>query len=121
MADSIGERVKRLRKRKRWSQRMLGMKAGTSGSYLSQLEAGLLSRPGLDQLRRIALALEAPLEEVIGDSPVDETVQNWMDDPTVAVIQDQLRRIGELDPDELDVIAKVLQIRREKIERDLHE
>jgi len=118
MAESIGERVKRLRERRGWSQRMLGMKATTSGSYISQLEGGLLPRPGMDQLRRIALALEVTLEEVIGDSPIDEAGESWMDDPTIAMIHDQLRRIGELDPGELNVIAQVLQIRREKLERD---
>ncbi len=38
--------------------------------------------------------------------------------PTLTAIHDQLRRIGELDPDELNAIAQMLQIRREKIERD---
>ena len=136
MTDSIGqrvgERVNRTRKSKGWSQRMLGMRAKTSGSYISQLEAGLLSRPGIEQLRRIAEALGITLEELAGaeGSDGDKVGENQTDETASALasshpksvfiaIQEDLIAIGELDPEELELIAAVLRLRREKLYQKL--
>lgn len=54
--ETLGKRVKRYREEMGLSQRELGRRAKTSGSYISQLEAGA-PRPGAKLLGRIAAAL----------------------------------------------------------------
>lgn len=63
-AETIGERVKRLRGNLKWSQRQLGAKAGTSGAYINQLESGQIPKPGFPILQRIATALQVSVDDL---------------------------------------------------------
>lgn len=65
--ETLGERVQRLRSARGWSQRQLGQRANTSGSYISQLEAGA-PRPGARLLEQIASALGVPVAELLGEA-----------------------------------------------------
>jgi transcriptional regulator with XRE-family HTH domain len=108
---TIGERVRVLREARGLSQRQLGLRAETSGAYISQLESGVTTRPGMEQVRRIAQALgvrpEALMEEGDGDNhlqPPDLSIEQAASlmaahDPkyTVREYQELLRMIRDLD------------------------
>ena len=61
----IGERVRKYRRQKGWSQEQLGAMVGFSQSKISKIERG--DWDSLSDLRLIARALEVPIEELITD------------------------------------------------------
>ena len=61
----IGERVRKYRRQKGWSQEQLGDLIGFSQSKISKIEHG--DWDSLSDLRLIAKALEIPIEELITD------------------------------------------------------
>jgi transcriptional regulator with XRE-family HTH domain len=113
---------------------MLGARAKTSGSYVSQLESGSLGRPGVERLGRIAAALGVSLDELTNSasaggrgadaddvgtaSRVEASGERLKVNHTLGAIQRELLAISALDPEELDFIARVLKLRRAKLERE---
>ena len=61
----IGERVRKYRRRKGWSQEQLGAMIGFSQSKISKIENG--DWDSLSDLRVIAKALDVKLKELIDD------------------------------------------------------
>lgn len=115
---SLGQRVKQLRQEKRISQRELGKRAGTSGSYISQLEGGKSPRPGADLLGRIALVLGVSIGELTGQqqSVVDGSEQqavrilrDIIPDATPEQVSTMYRLLRELPQSSLDRVMAVIQ------------
>ena len=66
----IGERVRKYRRQKGWSQEQLGAMVGFSQSKISKIEN--VDWDSLSDLRLIARALEVPIEELVKeDGPSD--------------------------------------------------
>ena len=59
--ESLGHRIRFLRKQKRWSQMELSFRAGLNKNYICDLEKGRRN-PTLEVLEKIAIALEISLE-----------------------------------------------------------
>ena len=59
--ESLGHRVRYLRKQKRWSQLELSLRASVNKNYICELEKGRRN-PTLEVLERIANAFEISLE-----------------------------------------------------------
>lgn len=121
--ETIGSRIKRLREERGWSQRKLGLKAETSGSYLSMLEAGLIPSPTVRQLEKLAVALGVPIEELLGGQAeylVDD-VPVMPPDPMLEGIQVNLSTIRDLAPQELQTVARIVAAIREQVEREQRE
>jgi transcriptional regulator with XRE-family HTH domain len=107
-SETLGARVERLRIAHRFSQRELGRRAGTSGSYISQLEAGELPRPGAKILERIADALGVTtntLLDVDHDESAEPALKNLTD-----VANYFARKQGKppVDPEELQLWVEAL-------------
>src|ERR1700681_3101213 len=66
--SALGERVRQLRARRGMTRRILARDSGVSERYLAQLEGGQ-GNASLAILRRIARALDAPLESLVADTP----------------------------------------------------
>lgn len=62
---TIGQRIRRLRKERDWTQQELGEKAGVNFRNLPRYESGRLE-PGIKVLHRFADAFEVPVEELLG-------------------------------------------------------
>ena len=80
--DILGERIRLLREARQMSQRTLGTRAGTSGSRISQLEAGTTaakedSDPGLFLVHRIAKVLGVTLNDLVEEVKDDD--ESWND------------------------------------------
>jgi transcriptional regulator with XRE-family HTH domain len=66
----IGQRVKRAREDKGWTQGQLSARMGLfDSSYVSKLEAGKIRRPTFSRLAQIARALGVPDYELTGGAP----------------------------------------------------
>lgn len=61
----VGDRVGRLRTQRNMSQRRLQLEAGLGHGYLSNLEAGRVPNPGIQQLYKVATALGVPLSLLV--------------------------------------------------------
>jgi XRE family aerobic/anaerobic benzoate catabolism transcriptional regulator len=65
---ALGDRVRELRARRGMTRKILAKDSGVSERYLAQLETGQ-GNASLAILRRIARALDVPLEALVADSP----------------------------------------------------
>jgi len=64
----IGERIKKLRKKKGYSLTELSKQAGVSKSYLSYIERDLQNNPSLKFLTKIAEQLDTSIEYLLEES-----------------------------------------------------
>lgn len=79
----VGEKIKSLRTRKKYSITELSEKAKVSKSYLSYIERGIQKNPSLQVLTRLAKTLDTTVEYLTGheiqvnksDIPID---QEWL-------------------------------------------
>jgi transcriptional regulator with XRE-family HTH domain len=84
---TIGERVKHERERRRFSQMELATVAGISQGLLSRLEAGKISAPNSDVIKRLARALWVTTDYLLcmdtkdEGIPADETLVGAVDSP----------------------------------------
>jgi XRE family aerobic/anaerobic benzoate catabolism transcriptional regulator len=66
--SAVGDRVRELRARRGMTRKILAKDSGVSERYLAQLEGGQ-GNASLGILRRIARALDVPLEALVADAP----------------------------------------------------
>jgi len=64
-AQRIGRVLKRLREAKGFSQAVLAKKSGVAQGYISQMEAGEKTNPGIETLKKIAKALSVPVTALL--------------------------------------------------------
>jgi XRE family aerobic/anaerobic benzoate catabolism transcriptional regulator len=72
---SLGTRVRRLRARRGMTRRQLAQGADVSERHLANLEAGV-GNPSVLVLRQVAVALDCPLAELLGDETTDSP--DWL-------------------------------------------
>lgn len=116
----IGERVRHEREARKWSQRMLAARANISHAYVSHLEAGMYSRPGLRQLEKIAAAFKMPLEELLGVSivyPTEDLSPTGAEVDPLRGAEINLKRLRDLDPEEFNHLVRTIQAVIERVER----
>ncbi|RSD26909.1 helix-turn-helix domain-containing protein [Mesobacillus subterraneus] len=63
----VGEKIKNLRLKKRYSITELSEKANVSKSYLSYIERGIQENPSLQVLTRLAKTLDTTVEFLMGN------------------------------------------------------
>ncbi|MGB4588982.1 MAG: helix-turn-helix transcriptional regulator [Clostridiaceae bacterium] len=64
---TIGENIKKIRKEKHITQRVLGDIVGVSNTYLSDMEVGR-TNPSIKTLKKIAKGLEVSYVELLKDT-----------------------------------------------------
>ncbi len=101
----LGERVRELRARRGMTRKILARDSGLSERYLAQLEGGQ-GNVSIVLLRRVAAALDVPLERLVGDvsdDPADlvhavELLRRLPPDRLAEARQSLDRDFGEVDP-----------------------
>jgi transcriptional regulator with XRE-family HTH domain len=63
----IGLAIQRARKRRGWSQNLLGQHAGRNQSYISALERGQCRNPSIGFLRSLSMTLGVPLSDLLAE------------------------------------------------------
>lgn len=84
-----GAKIRRARRRRRWTQAELGAKVGLSQSAISDLEIGDGGGLSLLAWQRVALVLELPLDLTLGRDALEEPV-----DAGHLAIQELILRLG---------------------------
>lgn len=82
----MGQKIRKLRRERDWTQQELGERAGINFRNLTHYEGGRL-KPGLKILSRLAEVFQVPLESLMESPP--ETTSSSLRDP-------ELRRYVEL-------------------------
>lgn len=67
--DPLAARIRAECNRRGWSLGELAKRAGVSRTTLHHLERSRTGRPQIETLRKIAIALELPVETLLGDQP----------------------------------------------------
>jgi DNA-binding XRE family transcriptional regulator len=65
MATKMAETLKRLRKRRGWTQPVLARKAGLAEVSIARLECGMRTDPRISTLRKLAKALKVPITTLL--------------------------------------------------------
>lgn len=92
---TVGEKIKKLRKDRNISQKDLAVLAGIPVVTLQQYERGVRTQPRIEQLRKIAIALNVPISFLLGavdsstDSSFSSTALEW-------AIQENLQQENEI-------------------------
>jgi XRE family transcriptional regulator, aerobic/anaerobic benzoate catabolism transcriptional regulator len=95
--SALGDRVRELRARRGMTRKILAKDSGVSERYLAQLETGQ-GNASLGILRRIARALNVPLEALVADAP----------EPPAELVQ-ATELLRGLDPERLGEARALLQ------------
>jgi XRE family transcriptional regulator, aerobic/anaerobic benzoate catabolism transcriptional regulator len=95
---TVGARVRELRARRGMTRKILAKDSGVSERYLAQLEGGQ-GNASLSILRRLARALDVPLEALVADAP----------EPAIELIQ-AIEILRRLEPEQI-AEARTLLIR----------
>jgi transcriptional regulator with XRE-family HTH domain len=101
--NSLGDRIKEIRKQKGWSQNELSQKAGVSYAQLSRYEIKG-SQPPAEVLNKLADALDTTVDYLInGDT--NEKAKSTLKD---AELLQQFKAVEQMNDDDRSVIKKVI-------------
>ena len=90
----LGVNVRTLRTSRGWTHRALADAADVSQAYVSDLETGRVTNPGVVPLYRIALVLNVTMEDLMGLSRL--AARNRISDPR------RPRKLVKAEPAEID-------------------
>lgn len=69
---TIGQRIKKTREKKGWSQYKLAKEADVQPSTISQIESGARQNPSVDVLQKVANVLSTTISELLGQKNLKE-------------------------------------------------
>lgn len=87
----VGEKIKRLRIRKKYSITELSEKANVSKSYLSYIERGIQENPSVQVLSRLARTLDTTVEYLMGNETQPNKEEITFDSEWVLLIEEAIR------------------------------
>ena len=101
--NSLGNRIKELRKQKSWSQNDLAKKAGISYAQLSRYEIKG-SQPPAEVLNKLAEALDTTVDFLINGDTSEKAKSTLKD----AELLQQFKAVEQMSDDDRTVIKKVI-------------
>lgn len=97
----FGERLRALRKARRWTQVQLAQQSGVSQTVISNVETGDIKSTGVENVARLAAALGVPIEELTG-TPATEPLP-------APVVAELLERMDRLSPVKQNLVLGLLR------------
>lgn len=106
--EALGRRIKERRESAGLSLNALASAASVSKGYLSELERGTASNPGLDVLRRLADALSTPLPALLEEGESAAPPTSPPIPPSLREFHRKKAAEGDPIPDEaMDILARM--------------
>ena len=99
----LAQNVKRLRKKREWTQAELAEKIGAHLSHINRIETGKYI-PSLETIIEIAKALEVPIDHLVNNSE-GNLVEIKIEDQTFA---EKIKLLNTLDEEERLLITKMI-------------
>lgn len=88
----VGNRIKQLRIKKRYSINELSEKAGVSKSYLSYIERGIQKNPSLQVLAKLASTLDTDVEDLLERRKIGSTKEDLtIDEEWIQLVHEAIR------------------------------
>lgn len=98
---AFGQRVKKLRKQKGWTQKELGNRIGVTYTQLNKYEGGT-NAPPLDKLQALASALETSIDYLVTGQLGEEVPLH-----NTRLIQ-RFRELESFDPEDQETVIKLI-------------
>jgi transcriptional regulator with XRE-family HTH domain len=99
----LGEKIKKLRKAKRFTQGELADKVGISSNHLSRLERGVF-QPSIEVVKRLASELDVDVDGLLSEE--DDS------SPAVSIknreLSERVKMIDQLEPEDQQAIMRVI-------------
>lgn len=90
----IGERIRKLRRERNWTQKKLGQMAGIDQNNISQYESGKIT-PTRRTVDRLAEIFELSPDELLAEAPAEPVLA--IEDPELLSLFREMSRLGESD------------------------
>ena len=109
---SFGDKLRELRRRKKWSQDELGSKVGIHGRHIGKYENGQVM-PNAETLIKIAKVFDVSVDYLLFDSP-SQTPQEIYDNELL----EYLAEVSKMDEQDKLVIKSLIEayVKKKKIE-----
>lgn len=104
MPVSLGEKIRKLRKERDWTQDELGSKVGVHGRHVYRWEKDRM-KPSAKTLTRLAEVFEISLDELTQENGTSR-MEAALPDPELFA---QFQAVAELDDEDKNAIKKILQ------------
>jgi transcriptional regulator with XRE-family HTH domain len=99
----LAENIRRIRKKKGWSQKELGDIIGSHLSHINRIETGKY-KPSLDVLKKIADSLEVSLDYLVSDKE-EEFKEVKIEDKNMA---ERIKLLNTLEPEDRQAVIRVI-------------
>ncbi len=99
---SLGDNIRKVRKEKGWSQRVLAEKIDSDTSYINRIETGKLN-PSIAALQRIADVLESTLDQLVNNDSSGAEVK--IRDKSLA---ERMRLVDSLDEEDRNALIHMI-------------
>jgi transcriptional regulator with XRE-family HTH domain len=110
---TLGEKIRKLRKERDWTQAELGNRSGVGSNNVSSYELGTL-KPSRKTLERFANALGISLEELLAEEPEQPVLA--IEDPELLPLFRELSRLPEAERTHAKWILSVI-VRQSRIQQ----
>jgi transcriptional regulator with XRE-family HTH domain len=100
---ALGEKIKRLRKERRWLQGDLAEKVGVHNTHISRLETDRYT-PSLELLRKLAEVFDVSIDYLLSERVEDEVVLKLGGSP----LSERIKLVEQLDEQDQNVILGVI-------------
>jgi transcriptional regulator with XRE-family HTH domain len=100
----IGQRIRKLRKEKDWTQKELGNRMGMDHRNVTKYETGA-AKPSVKVLKRFAEAFEITVDELLYDASQVKPEYLIQDNELLR----QFREVEKLDEDDKTVVKRIIQ------------
>jgi SOS-response transcriptional repressor LexA len=106
--ESLGERLKRLREEAGLNHYRLGRRAQLDPGYVARIETGVILKPGLPVLRKVAAGLNITLFKLIGEEgPTEVTTKPFSEADKFIELK---RALGKFGLKEFEFLGEVMQV-----------
>jgi transcriptional regulator with XRE-family HTH domain len=99
----LAENIRRIRKKKGWSQKELGEMIGSHLSHINRIETGKY-KPSLDVLKKIADSLEVSLDYLVSDKE-EEFKEVKIEDKNMV---ERIKLLNTLEPEDRKAVIRVI-------------
>ncbi len=110
----LAENIRKIRKKKGWSQKELGEMIGSHLSHVNRIETGKY-KPSLDVLKKIADALEVSLDFLVSEKE-EELQEVKIEDKTMS---ERIKLLNTLETEDRKAVIRVIDamLTKKKIQR----
>ena len=118
MLETVGQRIKRLRKERKWTQEMLGAKLGVKKAAVQKYESGKVVNLKQETIKKLADIFEVPASMFLDCSDWDAYAEEVNLAEQVKLIELLQKHFGDGAVNLLHIFSELNDLGQEKLIRD---